>query len=168
MTTLKEAIEIIENSIENPNIGLPEEIFLFIGRIMPVVNVDLLIKDENNRILLSWRNDYIFGEGWHVPGGVVRLKETLEDRVNKVAESEIGTKITFKNKPLKVVQSILEQKERCHFIGFLYECYLPSSFVPDNKNLNINDAGFLMWHDKCPDNLLKTQEIYRNYIDNGM
>jgi len=165
---INEAIKTLEKSIYDPTKELPEEIFLFIGRNVPVVNVDLLIKDENSRTLLSWRNDPISGKGWHIPGGVLRLKETLEDRARKVAELEIGAiigkEMTIKNVPIKIMQCIIEQKERCHFISFLYECYLSSSFIPYNKDLSINDAGFLMWHDKCPDNLLDTQEIYREYI----
>lgn len=161
-----EAIEILDNDINDPTTGLPEEIFLFISRNLPVIGVDLLIKDENNRTLLSWRDDKYSGTGWHIPGGILRLKEILEDRVKKVAEIEINTEIEFDHIPLKIVQFILNQKERCHVISFLYKCYLPSTFIPDNKNLLKNDAGFLMWHDKCPDNLIEMQEIYRNYINN--
>jgi colanic acid biosynthesis protein WcaH len=155
----------LENYIDNPNISLPEEIFLFVSRITPMVNVDLLIKDENNRTLLSWRDDKYSGKGWHIPGGMLRIKETLENRVQKVAITEIGTNlIVFDHTPIKWYQTINEQTERCHFISFLYRCHLPSSFVPDNKNLKCNDPGFLKWHNKCPDNLLITQKIYSEFI----
>lgn len=164
INNINKNIKEIEKYIENPTKGLPEEVFLFISRITPMVSVELLIKDENNRTLLSWRNDQIFGKGWHMPGGVVRLNETIENRVIKVSESEIGTNVLFDKTPIKMCQCILNQKERCHFISFLYKCYLSSSFVPDNKELTSNDNGYLMWHDKCPVNLLKAQKSYREYI----
>ena len=77
--------------------GLPDEVFYYISRTTPLVNVDLLIKDENGRTLLSWRNDRYAGKGWHVPGGIVRFKETLETRVQKVAEIEVGVNISFES-----------------------------------------------------------------------
>lgn len=155
----------LESYIKNPTIGLPEEIFLFISRITPMVNIDLLIKDENNRTLLSWRNDEYFGSGWHIPGGVLRLKETLKNRIQKVADMEIGTNLMIIDyKPIKCTQFILNQTERCHFISFLYKCHLSSTFIPDNKNLSETDAGFLRWFDKCPTNLINQHEEYRDYI----
>ena len=84
-----EVIKFIDNQISNPSSGLPEELFLFVSRMTPMVNVDLLIKDENGRILLSWRDYKYDGTGWHVPCGIVRYKEKLETRILKVAEKEI-------------------------------------------------------------------------------
>lgn len=43
-----------------------------------MVNVDLLIKNvSSNETLLTWREDEYYGPGWHVPGGIVRFKETI-------------------------------------------------------------------------------------------
>jgi colanic acid biosynthesis protein WcaH len=33
------------------------------------------------RTLLTWRDDESFGAGWHVPGGIIRYKETAADRI---------------------------------------------------------------------------------------
>ena len=38
----------LENFINNPKNDLPDEIFLFLSRISPLINVDLLIKNKNN------------------------------------------------------------------------------------------------------------------------
>ena len=40
--------------------------------------------------LLCWRHDNFYGPGWHVPGGVLRHKETLQERVKAVLISECG------------------------------------------------------------------------------
>lgn len=162
--TVNEAIEFIEKQIPDPTKGLLEEVFLLVTRITPMINVDLLIKDENNRTLLSWRNDVFHQPGWHVPGGIIRYKETFETRIKKVAEIEIGTVAKFDPVPIALNQIILEQKNRGHFISLLYKCFVPSTFVPENKGLSENDAGYLKWHKFCPDNLLKVQDIYRTFI----
>ncbi len=162
---IHEAIKFLEKQVPNPSEGLPDEVFFFISKTTPLVNVDLLIKDENGRTLLSWRNDQYAGKGWHVPGGILRFKETLETRVRKVAETEIGLDISFDTIPMALNQLIHHDRDvRSHFISILYKCFLPSTFVPQNKGLSYEDVGYLMWHDFCPDNLIKFHEIYRKYI----
>ncbi len=163
---ITDAIAILEEQVPNPSMGLPDELFYYISKTTPLVNVDLLIKDEKGRILLSWRNDQYCGKGWHVPGGIIRIKETLETRVKKVAETEIGVNnISFDTNPIALNQIINPEHDiRSHFISILYKCFLPSTFNPENKGLSNEDSGYLMWHDFCPDNLLKFHEIYRKYI----
>ena len=86
--TIQEAIKYLEGQIVDPRVGLPSEIFYFITRLTPMVNVDLLIKDENGRSLLSWRDDKFSGSGWHIPGGIVRYKEKMKNRLNEVAKQK--------------------------------------------------------------------------------
>ena len=43
---MKKKIRDLELKINNPKKGLPDEIFLFLGRISPLINVDLLIKNK--------------------------------------------------------------------------------------------------------------------------
>ena len=79
--TILEAIKFLKQNVPNPSKGLPEDLFYYISSTTPLINVDLLIKDENGRTLLAWRNDqYIDRKGWHIPGGIVRYKETIEKR----------------------------------------------------------------------------------------
>ena len=161
---ITEAIEFLDKQVLDPSAGLPDEIFYYISRVTPLVNVDLLIKDERGRTLLSWRNDQYAGQGWHLPGGIVRFRETLETRVKKVAETEIGAAVDFDLNPIAINQIIHNKRERSHFISILYKCKLSAPFVPENKGLRNTDAGFLQWHTGCPDNLLKLQEIYRKFL----
>lgn len=163
---ISEAIAFLDLEVANPAEGLPEELFLYISRTTPLINVDLLIKDERGRTLLSWRNEKYTGIGWHVPGGIVRFKEILETRIKIVAETEIGTEVRFDRTPLAIHQIIHpSQNIRGHFISFLYKCFLESTFIPQNNGLSRNDNGYLAWHDSCPRPLFAFHEIYRNHID---
>ncbi|MCK5681671.1 NUDIX hydrolase, partial [bacterium] len=104
-------------------------------------------------------------QGWNIPGGIIRFKETLESRIQKVAETEIGATIQFDSAPLTINQLIHnDREERGHFISLLYNCSIPGTFVPANLSRTPQDAGYLMWHEKCPDSLLSFHEIYRSYI----
>ena len=94
---INEAIEFLDGQISDPTLGLPLDVFLFISRISPLVNVDLLVQDERGRTLLAWRDDPYAGSGWHVPGGILRFQETIETRIRKVAETEIGTEVASRS-----------------------------------------------------------------------
>ena len=74
---LQRALHAIESTLDDPHRGLPEELFLFVSRITPLVNVDLLIQDDRGHTLLTWRDDEFHGAGWHVPGGSSGSKRRL-------------------------------------------------------------------------------------------
>lgn len=161
----KQAIKFLEKQIKNPDKGLPEDIFLFFTRNTPMINVDLLIKDEKGRTLLSWRDDEYCGKGWHLPGGIIRYKEKFETRIQKVAKAEIRTEVEFEPKPLGIYQVIVNEKTtRGHFISVLYKCFVSEKFVIKNKGLKQNEAGYLKWHENCPKDLLKFHNIYKKYL----
>ena len=159
------AIAILEDQIGDASTGLPEEIFYFVSRTTPMVNVDLLIKDETNRTLLAWRNDSLAGQGWHLPGGIIRFKEKIEDRLVKVAEIEVGVRVGYDPEPIAINQIIVDGRNtRGHFISLLYKCRLNGEFRPRNDGLRSTDAGYLRWHSSCPEDLLKWHDIYRTQI----
>ena len=99
-----------------------------------------------------------------MPGGIVRFKENLETRILKVVEKEIGTMVEFDSCPVAINPVICDHDTRGHFISILYNCYLSSKFIPENIGLTKTDVGYLMWHDSCPNNLIKVHEMYRKYI----
>jgi len=164
---IKKTIKLLESLIKNPSKGLGEDLFLFVSRITPIINVDLLVKNEQNQTLLTWRDDDYWEPGWHIPGGIIRYKETMSDRINAVAKNELGTKVRFKKEPLAINEMIHpSRRNRGHFFSLLYECKLASSL---NKNLEFTEgipkAGEWTWHNKCPDNLISVHQIYRKFIN---
>ncbi len=163
---IKSAIELLEAQVKSPSEGLPEELFLFVTSITPMINVDLLIKNDQNQTLLTWRDDGFFSAGWHVPGGIIRYKETLSDRIRAVATSELSVEIEFKSEPLAINQVIHPSRRvRGHFISLLYECKLMNSPDPGLRYENgIPKPGEWAWHDECPDNLIPVHDMYRKFI----
>lgn len=163
---LRKIIDILELSIQNPSKGLPEELFLFVSRITPLINVDLLIRNEQNHTLLTWRDDGYYPPGWHVPGGVIRYKETIAKRVKAVAKHELGAKVEFKLAPLAINEKIHDTREiRGHFISLLYQCSLVTQ--PDESlrcKSNSPNPNEWMWHSSCPANIIPVHEMYRKFI----
>lgn len=161
---VKRLVNEVSELVGDPTKGLPEELFLLATEITPMVNVDLLIHNDKKQILLAWRDDYFYGKGWHVPGGIIRLKESFEERIKKVGEIEIGCpEIMYNPEPLEIVPIICpEMKRRGHFITFVYECYLPDGFEIENK-VGAMQAGYLKWHDTFPDDMLDVHAFYKKY-----
>ena len=156
-------IDLLESLIKNPSEGLPEDVFLFVSRITPIINVDLLIKNAENQTLLTWRDDAYYPPGWHIPGGIIRFKERISDRINAVAASELGAEVKFNEGPLAINEVIHPSRMvRGHFISLLYECTLMS---PLDKNLEFEKGtpkpGECAWHSKCPNDIISVHEMYR-------
>lgn len=164
MSDLQETLEGIINTIRNPSEGLPEEVFLFATQITPMVNVDLLIRDSTDRLLLSWRDDSYCGCGWHVPGGIIRLKETFSERIQKTALKELGCMVLFDPAPLEVREIIQKQRKiRSHFITFVYSCRLPAGETIHSQK-HFGENGYLKWHNVCPENMIPCHHFYRKYF----
>jgi len=164
---IKKVINLLESSIKNSSQGLPEDIFLFVSRITPMVNVDLLIKNEQNQTLLTWREDGYYPPSWHIPGGIIRYKEAISDRIKAVAKNELGARVKFKKEPLAINEVIIpKRKNRGHSISLLYECALTS---PLDKNLKyekgIPKPGQWAWHSKCPKNIISVHKMYRKFLN---
>ena len=153
--------------------GLGTELFHFVSSLTPIVNVDLLVYNSKGQFLLAMRNDPHCGKGWHVPGGCVRFKETFNSRIREVAKKELNlTEFTYDKEPIKVFEIMWDKDqrnlehddERAHFITLVFKCYAPDSFTIDNLGKSENDAGYLRWFDKLPDDLLNIQNCYKDIL----
>ncbi len=148
----------------NPSDGLPEELFLEISGLVPVPNVDLFILDDKGRILLTWRDDPYFGKGWHLPGGCIRFKETMTERVQKTAINELGTKVKIDQDPIAIRDvivnehrpGIVDQNQRAHHLAVLFRCY-PEDQQSIERLIKNKEAK---WFDKIPDNILPVHDVY--------
>jgi ADP-ribose pyrophosphatase YjhB (NUDIX family) len=162
---LEEHIAAIESAIDDPRTGLPQPIFDFLSRITAVVNVDLLIRNDRGEVLLTWRDDALY-HGWHVPGGVVRFKERMVDRVAAVARSEIGTDVTIRPEPLAMTEIIEPTRAaRGHFVSFLFDCTLAG---PADETLRYRGGApsrdQWAWHATYPPDMISAHQIYRRFF----
>jgi ADP-ribose pyrophosphatase YjhB (NUDIX family) len=163
-TRIEQAIATLTEAVPNPHAGLPEAVFYYVSRTTPLINVDLLIKDDTGRTLLAWRDDPFVGAGWHVPGGIIRFKETMAERIAQVAAIEIGSEVQYDPAPIAVREFIHDRDVRGHFISLLLRCRIDAAFMPDNTGRQRHDAGYLQWHDGCPTDLLQCQATYKKFI----
>jgi colanic acid biosynthesis protein WcaH len=161
--THQRAFAALDAWVPEPSGGLPEDFFLFVSRFTPLINVDLLIQDAEHRTLLTWRQDETYGAGWHVPGGIIRYKETAEDRIHETARRELGATIAFEPQPFAIEQFMHRQRrERGHFVSMLYRCRLLTPPDPDRRySHGAPQRDQWAWHDCCPPDLIVWQDRYR-------
>ncbi|MFA5095946.1 MAG: NUDIX domain-containing protein [Candidatus Omnitrophota bacterium] len=163
---IRRRISSLEHFIKDPGKGLPEDVFLLVSRLTPLINVDLLIKNKRGQTLLTWRDDGFFPAGWHIPGGIVRYKETMAERIQAVARSEVRAKVKCAHTPLVIREVIIPSfTDRAHAISFLFACELTGS--PAKKLKFVKGApepGQWAWHDRPPKDLIIVHRMYRNFI----
>ena len=152
--------------IPNPSQGLPEEVFLFLSSITPLINVDLLIQDERKQTLLTWRDDNYSAPGWHIPGGIIRFKETAAERIHATAWQELRAKVGIDPIPLALHEIIHPVRdERGHSISLLYRCHLLSSLSPIHQYQLLDpQRDAWQWHTQFPENMIPAQGIYRPFF----
>ena len=160
-------LDVALSHVPDPKSGLPQELFYFVSRMTPMVNVDLLIKNRAGQTLLTWREDEFYGPAWHIPGGIIRFKERIEDRIVKVANLEVGCGVRFSADPINVRGMINASRDiRGHFISLVYLCELDGDPTPSNEaNHDAPLAGQWSWHNFAPKNLLSVHEPFRKFIN---
>jgi ADP-ribose pyrophosphatase YjhB (NUDIX family) len=160
-----ELISALLAAIGDSRAGLPEDVFRFVSRLTPLLNVDLLIQDERRRTLLTWRDDEFYGPGWHVPGGIVRFKETMVDRIRACARQELGAEVTSDAAPIHLLEGVRSEDTRGHHVSMLFRCRL---LTPPVESLRASasppSAGHWRWHDRCPPDLLEEQRDYARFF----
>lgn len=159
--SLRAHAEAILAAVPDPSRGLPDDVFRLVGEITPLVNVDLLIKDDRSHTLLTWRHDELYGAGWHVPGSIVRYKETLAERIRACALAELGADVTAEDAPLMILELIGAQRRRGHHISLLYRCRLAGAL--DERRRAVSDPpqpGQWRWHAGAPPDLLPAHARY--------
>ena len=88
------AVEILLK-IENPQNGIGKELFDVILKVVPQVAVEAIVVDDikNPKKVLFIERDDEYYKGWHFTGGFMKFGETIQDRLVRVVEKELGTSI---------------------------------------------------------------------------
>ncbi len=160
----------------DPSKGLPLEVFLELSSLMPIANVDLLVINAKGEVLLTWRDDPYYGKGWHLPGGCMRFRETMAERLHKTAIAELGCDVIADEEPLAVrdvivdrARPLLENNDvRAHNLAVLFKCRLLSEnrleIMTGNDEKTIDDlkSGDAKWFKKIPKDILFVHSVYND------
>ena len=64
------------------------------------------------RIRFSYHGEMtlIMGKRWQIPGGVIRMLETIDERIQRTAIREIGRRVDYNPEPIAVHDNIIYQR----------------------------------------------------------
>lgn len=138
-----------------------EKEFRYIFSKTPRITVEVIVVTENGvvltlRDLKSWKGQ------WHIPGGTVFYKETLEEAVDRVARDEIGIKVKI-NKLVGYIYYPSEEKERGYgwTIGIAFLCTISSGQLSGSEQ-----ARKIGIFKKLPDNTIaEAKEFLQKNLD---
>ena len=74
---------------------LTENEFEQIVRLAPLVSIDLIIRDANEKVLVALRTNEPAKGTYFVPGGCIRKNETIENAFLRILKNETGCQATF-------------------------------------------------------------------------
>lgn len=165
---LEDAVAVIDRLVPNARSGLPDPVFYLSSRLVPMINVDLLIVNEMNQKLLTWRADRFYGPGWHLPGGIIRFKETMSARIDQVALRELGVRVQPDAQPMAIGELINPDRDiRGHFISFVFKCRLLEPLRVSQRAASDEqaDADQWRWFDTAPVNIIKQHIRFADVIN---
>ncbi len=156
------------NSKEEFPKELGTKLFLAVSKLTPMISVELLIQKQLNGYrytLLTWRKDDFY-KGWHLPGRVLRFKESTENRIREVAMAELHLTVLKIEGPLVISEIINSERDfRGHFVSLLYSVELsPGTQMVEYETGQDLVPGAVFWFKIPPSNLLIQHNIYRGFF----
>jgi hypothetical protein len=116
-------------------------------------------------MLIEWKGKRLLFVGDAEPGGIVRFKETMVDRIRACARQELGAEVTSDAAPIHLLEGVRSEDTRGHHVSMLFRCRL---LTPPVESLRASasppSAGHWRWHDRCPPDLLEEQRDYARFF----
>ncbi len=132
----------------------PEE-FRAIYSKVPRLCVEVIIKTEEGYLLTKRAMPPCEGQ-WHLPGGTVLYKETLEQALKRVARAELGVDITSQ-KFLGYMEFLKVEEHQ----GFDHPISLGFLCTPEHTNFTLDaQASEYAFFKELPKNTLKEQKEF--------
>lgn len=95
---------------------LSDEKFSQVVSVVPLVSIDLIIRDGSGRVLLGKRSNRPAKGCWFVPGGRIQKDESIEAAFLRLSELELGYSVSI---------------DKSEFIGVYQHFYADSVFGGD-------------------------------------
>ena len=129
------------------------------GKSFPFSVVEIIIRDKNNRFLLTKRAITPYKNKWHFPGGVVERNTSLEKMVKIVAKRELNVNVKI-DKFVGVYESILPER---HDISHLYIVHITKGDI--KLDYQSTEAKFF---DKIPKNIIPLHQKMWQDVRNSL
>ncbi len=71
-------------------IFLPKHEYLAVVKSIPIATIDLIVRDNQDHVLLGWRKNRPAKDSWFVPGGRLFKNERMGDAFARICRTELG------------------------------------------------------------------------------
>lgn len=152
--------------IEQSARGIDSRIFHAILLKFPSVPIELVVLDQENRVLMFYRKDHEY-DGFHMPGTVLRNNETVPQAVDRLLQSEVVGAGIISVENVGVTE--ISRGTKCgenptrHEISILYLARLGRSYA--------GNGGIFSPMDDLPENTLPHHRVlvekFQKYIKTG-
>ncbi|MDD3763237.1 MAG: GDP-mannose mannosyl hydrolase [Nevskiales bacterium] len=112
---------------------LPAQDYLQMIARMPLVSIDLIVRDPRQRILVGLRSNEPARGTWFVPGGAIRKNETLDHAFARITHAELGLSLARREARLLGVYEHLYSTNFAevpgigtHYVVLAHELQLPA------------------------------------------
>ena len=138
------------------NRRLTDEEYEFIFSRVPRLCLDfIIIKDD--RILLSQRDIEPYKGFWHLPGGMVRYKESFDDAAERILQDELGVSPTNKESAgfIEFLKEVNENGLHTHSVSIVFKTKLG-----EGKIRGSNQASEVDFFESLPENVIPPQKKF--------
>ena len=111
---------------------LKAEIFSDVIKNTPLISIDLIVKNSDDKILLGKRVNEPAKDYWFVPGGRIFKDENLDDAFNRICQSELGVSLRRKKSYLYglyehfYTNNIFSNEFSTHYVVLAHQVHLNS------------------------------------------
>lgn len=145
---------------------LSRDVFRTVISNTPLVSIDLIIKNQDERILLGKRINQPAQGKWFVPGGRILKNETLIHAFERITNNELGVPVSYsKAKWLGVFEhfylnSIFSKESSnisTHYVVLAYEVYQNQAEILDIPLIQHSELNWFSAHD-----LIEDDDVHAN------
>jgi colanic acid biosynthesis protein WcaH len=127
----------------------------------PLVSIDLIVRNQNNEVLLGLRKSSPAKNTWFVPGGRIWKDEKIDAAFNRITKNELGISLNLKNAHfLRVFEHFYEENFAdepdfgTHYIVLAYEIKLST----EHSELPLKQHSNYQWMSEK--NLFQNEEVH--------
>ncbi len=123
---------------------------------IPRLCIDPIVRTQGGVVLSLRKEGYGWGDQWHLPGGMLLYKETVEDGLRRVLRDEIGAEVSI-DKVLGYMEFHSEEKERGfgYSVSLVIVCDLVSGELRPDEN-----ASEVRIFTELPERMVEEHKIF--------
>lgn len=117
---------------------LEKDIFSSVIKNAPLISIDLIVKNQEKKVLLGKRVNKPAVNSWFVPGGRIYKEETIEDAFSRLTLGELGKSLDIKDTIFIGVyqhfydDNVFGDDFSTHYIVLGFELYIEEELYLDN------------------------------------